>query len=1847
MANWFDLEEEKKPKAWFEPEGKATAPVSTPAWAQPEEIGVFESAIKSVPERWKLQFYGMREKFLTDRAQGLAPDFAGEITKLGERAGMKLPMISLEEQTEENRAKITEIQQKLNAIKPTEEPGYLTGLAAQAVESGLGNTLPGLAAFAITKNPQAGIAVLGGQTFPEYYLSSRERGRTPEQANADATFGALAEGVPELLTFGAMKAAKPFWRKMLSTIYNEAASEMLTEGLNMGYEAGVFGDDITVREAIKRTIDSGLVGAMMGAGAHVATAPFTKEGIGPQKIDEAKLPEWARMPPEPKGEADESGLPPEADQTDVPFEQRELYPTQPSDYTLQTLQLLPAKPVVKRETIEQTLNRQDIKGVEKQLVKEVLETEFAGQQDIDRRAFESRVVEKLPGLSAVDSTHYASYGLARIGYEVPASNVDAAIGSKVDSITRIWSLPYKTSSDTHFGSRTPNYAVHTRSFTDAGVTTRSIVEVQSDVAQRKQVLSKEERITLEEQLLRSVEYIESVKARPISSNALENIAIANSLERETVVQAEIRNKLAQTGPIKNIGEHLYTLAIQEETRKAARDGIQTMRLGTPETVARVEGWEEATEVVGLKKRYERMGKFVKKKYKAQEVIDDKGNTWLEWAVPMSAAVDPVMYYNKSLTDMANQLGRTRTVQDVLAQAKAVRLKPLKAILNDQRSSVIETGVGLVYNRPYESIPVGEATFLGFEEVGDFVEKAKPKIDAWTKRFLPGRRVLVVDEQLMGELRMLSPGMFQSMDRANGRAALLADGTAMIELNTQRYRYLANMEHTYARWMNTLAHEFGHNLAFAEFYKAPEELRFAVLKDVNRIREEMLTGTVEQALARREGIVAFFREVELIPQNEMSMPLVEYLAKHPEIDINYWFSSDELLANQFVKAGIEPAPVVDAVQRFYNRVAALLERFYNYLRDGHFKPSPNYQKFLEHVARSQLQEQQAGGADSIINKLFSDESATQRAERREDIDPIRYNWFIRQFAGLTDLVKLNPQVAPLQAYMTAIRSWWQEKAKWFARADERLHEWQALGKDQSNRLAKLLLDETVEGKWYDMTDQRVIDKYSLGADAVTMYSKIKEDFALVLDVVQQAMVAEAQRSLAATPSALTEEIASITKTFDDMRAKPYFPLPRFGKYTVTMQAHAPIRYQGKNFKLGEKIVSFHESEADARKEEAKLKSELAAEFARKDVLLVTDKIPDSVFSFQGIPPSMLDKLATVLNLDDTQRTELKQYTYALSPASSWRKHMMRRQTVLGFSEDAQRGYAAYMFRAANHLARITHYRQLSQAKSDLNDYTNLLRKKSSVETVKARKLYEHVDRHMSYLMNPESEWEGARAFGFLWYLSAVPKAAFINLAQVPMATYPYLAARYGDTAAVAELAKALDTIRQVHLTPDKVSPDVMRMIEEGKAAGFLDESFASELAAVSEGSTLSRLLPETDAGRRLRQASRIGSFLFHHAEKFNRMWSAIATYELARKAGMDHQKAFETVRTAIESTHFEYSKWDRPELLRGKKSILFLFKRYMIGMLWFLGRDPGNIRALAIIIALAGLQGLPFADDLLDLATWLGTLFKGHHFDARREAREYVKNLGANPDLILHGGMHNFGGFDLSQSLSLGDIVPGTKMLATPGTFKDKLPMAVQEAGGPFVNIPLNLMQMAMDDNPDTWRRVERGLPNFAKDMLQARRFMSDGAVTTPSGKRVVEFDKDNGDVYWYAAGKALGFTPSAASREYEKQRILRDATVYYDARRKALLDAFFLAALRQDREAQADVRRRIRDYNETVRGVEPMLYISGDTISRSVIEKLMNLKQAEAGMAPELRYQHMYGKVNKLFEHGAKEVQSGVNDDKK
>ena len=110
---------------------------------------------------------------------------------------------------------------------------------------------------------------------------------------------------------------------------------------------------------------------------------------------------------------------------------------------------------------------------------------------------------------------------------------------------------------------------------------------------------------------------------------------------------------------------------------------------------------------------------------------------------------------------------------------------------------------------------------------------------------------------------------------------------------------------------------------------------------------------------------------------------------------------------------------------------------------------------------------------------------------------------------------------------------------------------------------------------------------------------------------------------------------------------------------------------------------------------------------------------------------------------------------------------------------------------------------------------------------------------------------------------------------------------------------------------------------------------------------------------------------------------------------------------VNQTHFMSGPDSRPKFMRGKLGSLFLYKRYIQGLLFLTlnnKRDTG-LGFLIIAMAMGGLGGIPGDEDLGEIARVLAYQLFGKDFSVDREVRRLMKAMGAEDhaaDQVLHG-----------------------------------------------------------------------------------------------------------------------------------------------------------------------------------------------------------------------------------------------------
>ncbi len=863
----------------------------------------------------------------------------------------------------------------------------------------------------------------------------------------------------------------------------------------------------------------------------------------------------------------------------------------------------------------------------------------------------------------------------------------------------------------------------------------------------------------------------------------------------------------------------------------------------------------------------------------------------------------------------------------------------------------------------------------------------------------------------------------------------------------------------------------------------------------------------------------------------------------------------------------------------------------------------------------------------------------------------------------------------RSYVEHVQRWWARKRDLTSDAVDIAEEWQGLPKRETNRLAEALFKITKEseekGRRLTVEElQRVFHSLDLGDAAQAAFARIDKSFVDILDKLQNGLEFAALRTIAPSrdvavqlhqtwkrdKEAFKTQVASDLKDFaivsrlleiqqeiDGLRQRNYFPYSRFGRYALTVRAKKDLVRDGKEFKGPSEgrrgsVVAFETFDSYAARDSRI--NEIVHEYNSRDYHVQANLLSDQEFTFLSMPPALFQELQGKLNLTQAQQDLLRELYLVKSPGNKYLSHLAHRNGTAGFSQDALRVYASYMMNAANHLARVEFHQDME---TSLTELRNSATEQGDVAGV----VRDYFGKHFDYIMNPKNDWSQLRSLGFMWYLGFNVKSALVNLTQVPMVAFPYLSSIHGILKSQAALMDSYRTVAQWRLGKTLLDPSLDENIKRGIAEGFLDESRATELAGLGEADALERILPLTKNGKLLAKTSYYASYLFRHAEKFNREVTFIAARKLALEAGMSQEDAFLAGKKAVQTTMFEYSKWNRPEFMRGKKSVFFLFWNYMqhLSYLAFGGNGFKTASRIWLMLLLAaGLQGLPFAEDFLDLIDWSGTQVReavgspDPKLDLRRDLRELAQTLTDSPDLIMHGlsRYYGLGGLhalellgipvpntDVSGSLSAGRVLPGMETLTSSEPDPDKrLGQSLVDMLGPVAGVGYAFARTLADSNPDEWKRWERAMPSAMKSASQALRRGTRGAEEFRGGGSIVKFDPNDSEQRLETVVNALGFAPTRLRQVQELRSSQEDLRQYWTTRRALVIENYAFAVLSNDQEVLSDARDKLRKFNESAPATK--LRVTSETIRRSLAQRTKLRQLRDSGLPPAKAFVPLY-----------------------
>lgn len=690
---------------------------------------------------------------------------------------------------------------------------------------------------------------------------------------------------------------------------------------------------------------------------------------------------------------------------------------------------------------------------------------------------------------------------------------------------------------------------------------------------------------------------------------------------------------------------------------------------------------------------------------------------------------------------------------------------------------------------------------------------------------------------------------------------------------------------------------------------------------------------------------------------------------------------------------------------------------------------------------------------------------------------RFVWMHNYILSLVQVAARNAHIPFLQRYNELWHIKQQERFGIMSTARDTLMAWRKLGKAMADNLTSALddyanmryltPDEVRQGITRMPTDPeraRIFNDNKLNPKAQLVFDKVIKDFEGMLLRYEQLLLAEAKKI--SNPAAQATRIAEIATLVNELKKTPYFPSLWFGQWTLTVKNAS-----------GE-VIFFSTFETKRDRDQAYAKQQRGLKPGETSHKGFAQK---SIQPLIGMPPGLFDQIATKLNLSDVQRSALEQLRYEMAPAQGFRRHLLPKKRTPGYSQDFMRAYASYFFHGSNY---FTNLKYVDPMKAQI--YLTKDSAKSLKDGTNRERIGYFMENHLNYMLNPKQDWSTIRAMTFLWALGFSPAAATLNLSQLIVGSYPFLARSFGgvgkgDVRAMKAIAKAssqLSTYYKRGTLQEKsgkssMSEWDMKALSEGVKGGIVTEALAPELAATAEGNNLGLGFGGNPLQRSFHWLMRHSAVMFELAEQTNRRvtfraaWSlaldalnspnpkkeAKYVYEAVQKHSYEHARllregwdwqhasAFVAAKDAVEATQFIYQQYAQPWLMRGHLRTVFIFKSFVQNTLFMMWNYPAaGVRAFLLMGILGGMMGVPGAEDLRGLIKAIAWQIFGKDFDLEDEARKLVLELLGDkvpPDLILHGAARRGFGlpavmegvgvpwptFDRSRAIGLGSILP--------------------------------------------------------------------------------------------------------------------------------------------------------------------------------------------------------------------------------
>ena len=266
-----------------------------------------------------------------------------------------------------------------------------------------------------------------------------------------------------------------------------------------------------------------------------------------------------------------------------------------------------------------------------------------------------------------------------------------------------------------------------------------------------------------------------------------------------------------------------------------------------------------------------------------------------------------------------------------------------------------------------------------------------------------------------------------------------------------------------------------------------------------------------------------------------------------------------------------------------------------------------------------------------------------------------------------------------------------------------------------------------------------------------------------------------------------------KMFDKARIKPYFPLTRKGEFWLKFDIDA-VGPDGQTTK--EPVVRAFETEAARRAAIAELATMPEVDKdANGKPKFETERTP-SKFNFSNAPPqSFVGQTMSILQankVDSKVRDEFLRLFVDTLPETSFAKSLAKRKGTLGYDKDAVGAFRLKAYDIGRQATRLEYSRRIRNAMSNAEEQIN---RNDDLRNSDLRDLFlTEVEKRGNFAMNPPADplaiaARNANRFAFLGTIGFNISSAAVNLSQVPLVVYPYMAGKTSYSDAMRNLNSA--------------------------------------------------------------------------------------------------------------------------------------------------------------------------------------------------------------------------------------------------------------------------------------------------------------------------------------------------------------------------------------------------------------------------------------------------------------------------